>query len=233
MSRRGRVIAIDGPAGAGKSTVARTVAEKLDYTYIDTGAMYRAVARLVLQEGIDPARPGGDAAVARLAEAADIALRPAPGGSRVEVDGEDVTASLREPAVSEAVSYVAANPAVRARLAALQRDMARRGGVVMDGRDIGTVVLPFADVKIFLTASTEERARRRFAEAVEAGYKLSLDEVRRNIEQRDAIDSTRAVAPLRKAEDAVEIDSTSKTVEEVVEEILHLVRSEEDSSCTE
>lgn len=232
VKQRKHVIAIDGPAGAGKSTVARTLAQTLGYTYIDTGAMYRAVAWLVLREGIDPSDPDQEEAVGRLADAAEVALRPDADGNRVEVDGKDVTGHLRGPDVTAAVSYVAANPAVRDRLAALQRAMAREGGVVMDGRDIGTVVLPFADVKVFLTASAEERARRRFEEGQVSGHGLSLDAVRRNIQQRDTIDSTRAAAPLRKAEDAVEIDSTSKTVDEVVAEILRLVRLEEGSSCT-
>lgn len=225
------VIAIDGPAGAGKSTVARTVAEKLGYTYIDTGAMYRAITWAVLQAGITPDDPATAEAVARIAAATEITLKPHPDGIRVYVDERDVTDVIRSPETSAAVSYVAANPRVRSRLLTLQRAMAEKGGVVMDGRDIGTVVLPGADLKVFLTASAEERARRRFRQLKGTKGSPSLASIRNNIEERDAIDSTRAVAPLRKADDGIEIDTTTLTIDEAVDAVLRLVNEKEDSSC--
>lgn len=228
--RQGLVIAVDGPAGAGKSTVARRVAAALNYLYIDTGAMYRAIALAVLEEGIGP---DDGAAVERLARGLDVELVPSAAGNRVLLGGRDVTERIRAPEVSAAVSQVAALPGVRRRMVQLQRRLAAGGGVVMDGRDIGTVVFPDADVKVFLTASAEERARRRWLELRAAGHAPSLDDIRANIESRDRLDSTRDVAPLRKAEDAVEIDTTDKTVDEVVDQVLELVRKELDSCSTE
>lgn len=232
MVRRKCVIAIDGPAGAGKSTVARTVAQKLGYVYIDTGAMYRALTWAVLQEHIDPSSPETAAAVARLAMRTKVTLAPGPKGNRVFVDGADVTDEIRAPDTSAAVSYVAANVQVRDRLVSLQRAMAKQGGVVVDGRDIGTVVLPGADVKIFLTASVEERARRRFEELRATEHEQSLEDITTNITRRDEIDSNRAVAPLRKADDAVEVDTTEKTIDEAVAVVLQQVRSKEGFTCT-
>lgn len=228
--RQGLVIAVDGPAGAGKSTVARRVAAALNYLYIDTGAMYRAIALAVLEEGVGP---DDGAAVERLARGLDVELVPSAAGNRVLLEGRDVTERIRAPEVSAAVSQVAALPGVRHRMVQLQRRLAAGGGVVMDGRDIGTVVFPDADVKVFLTASAEERARRRWLELRAAGHAPSLDDIRANIESRDRLDSTRDVAPLRKAEDAVEIDTTDKTVDEVVDQVLELVRKELDSCSTE
>ncbi|MFS8523947.1 MAG: (d)CMP kinase [Limnochordales bacterium] len=228
--RQGLVIAVDGPAGAGKSTVARRVAAALNYLYIDTGAMYRAIALAVLEEGVGP---DDGAAVERLARGLDVELVPSAAGNRVLLEGRDVTERIRAPEVSAAVSQVAALPGVRRRMVQLQRRLAAGGGVVMDGRDIGTVVFPDADVKVFLTASAEERARRRWLELRAAGHAPSLDDIRANIESRDRLDSTRDVAPLRKAEDAVEIDTTDKTVDEVVDQVLELVRKELDSCSTE
>lgn len=228
--RQGLVIAVDGPAGAGKSTVARRVAAALNYLYIDTGAMYRAIALAVLEEGVGP---DDGAAVERLARGLDVELVPSAAGNRVLLGGRDVTDRIRAPEVSAAVSQVAALPGVRRRMVQLQRRLAAGGGVVMDGRDIGTVVFPDADVKVFLTASAEERARRRWLELRAAGHAPSLDDIRANIESRDRLDSTRDVAPLRKAENAVEIDTTDKTVDEVVDQVLELVRKELDSCSTE
>lgn len=223
MERAGLVIAIDGPAGAGKSTVARTVARSLGYLYIDTGAMYRAVTLAVLQAGI---HPEDRAAVERIAADVTIELTPSPTGNRVLLNGDDVTERIRTPEVSDAVSPVAAVPGVRRHMLEKQRQLAARGAVVMDGRDIGTVVLPDADVKLFLTASAAERAERRWRELQAAGHHETLDAIRRNIEARDRLDATRSVAPLRKAPDAIEIDTTEKAVDAVVAEVLSLVRKE-------
>jgi len=214
-------IAIDGPAGAGKSTVARKVAAALGYVYVDTGAMYRAVALRCLELGVDVSDPE---AVARAARAMEVRLEPAGGEPKVFVDGADVTEAIREPRVGEAVSLVAQVPEVREVLVELQRRMGERGGIVMDGRDIGTVVLPSADVKIFLTAAEEERAARRHAELVARGERVAYEEVLDALRRRDALDRTRAVSPLVKADDAVEVDSTGRPVESVVAEILELCR---------
>lgn len=215
------VIAIDGPAGAGKSTVARRVADALQYAYIDTGAMYRALTLAVLRADIDPAAAEG---VAPLARRTDIEISPGPKGNRIWLDGEDVTDRLRDPRVSAAVSAVAAHGAVRDRMLQLQRQLGEKGGIVMDGRDIGTVVLPDADTKIFLTASVDARARRRWQQLRDAGHKVELQSIRHNIETRDALDSERDVAPLRQAADAIRIDTTHRTVDEVVDEVLRIAR---------
>ena len=213
-------MAIDGPAGAGKSTVAKAVAERLNIMYVDTGAMYRAVALKCLRESVD-VRDAHE--VERAARTADVRLKQAEGG-RLEVylDGENVTEEIRSQAVGDAVSLVSAVPAVREVLVAVQRRMAKEGGVVMDGRDIGTVVLPDADVKVFLTASLEERARRRHRELAASGAPATLDAVMASIRERDERDSSRSLSPLRRAEDAVLIDTTGKPVEQVVAEILAL-----------
>ena len=208
-----RVIAIDGPAGSGKSTVARAVAERLGLEYLDTGAMYRAVAFAVLRAGGDPADAAFAASVART-----IALEVEPG--RVAVDGADATVEIRGPAVTRAVSAVAANPDVRAELVARQRDWAaRRGGGVLEGRDIGTVVFPDAELKVYLTAEPDERALRRAREAVDLDY----DAVAADLTRRDRIDSTRRADPLTAAEDAVRIDTTGLSVAEVVAAVTGLL----------
>ena len=204
-----RVIAIDGPAGAGKSTVAKIVAEKLGYTYIDTGAMYRGVAWKTLRDDKD----APDEAILRAVRDIDVRLACTKSGTRVTVDGTDVTAEIRTPA--------ALGP-VREKMVELQRAMAADGAVVMDGRDIGTNVLPNADVKIFLTASVEERARRRYDEMVAKGYAVDFDELKDEIASRDKQDSERAISPLRQAEDAVLLDSTALSIDDVVARILEL-----------
>ena len=213
-----RVIAIDGPAGAGKSTVAKIVAEKLGYTYIDTGAMYRGVAWKTLRDDKD----APDEAILRAVRDIDVRLACTERGTRVTVDGTDVTAEIRTPEVTHIVSRVAALGPVREKMVELQRAMAVDGAVVMDGRDIGTNVLPNADVKIFLTASVEERARRRYDEMVAKGYAVDFDELKDEIAARDKQDSERAISPLRQAEDAVLLDSTALSIDEVVARILEL-----------
>ena len=213
-----RVIAIDGPAGAGKSTVAKIVAEKLGYTYVDTGAMYRGVAWKTLRDDKD----APDEAILRAVQGIDVRLACTERGTRVTVDGTDVTAEIRTPEVTHIVSRVAALGPVREKMVELQRAMAADGAVVMDGRDIGTNVLPNADVKIFLTASVEERARRRYDEMVAKGYAVDFDELKDEIAARDKQDSERAISPLRQAEDAVLLDSTALSIDEVVARILEL-----------
>ena len=213
-----RVIAIDGPAGAGKSTVAKIVAEKLGYTYIDTGAMYRGVAWKTLRDD----KEATDEAILRAVRDIDVRLACTERGTRITVDGADVTAEIRTPEVTHIVSRVAALGPVREKMVELQRAMATDGAVVMDGRDIGTNVLPNADVKIFLTASVEERARRRYDEMVAKGYAVDFDELKDEIASRDKQDSERAISPLRQAEDAVLLDSTALSIDEVVARILEL-----------
>jgi cytidylate kinase len=217
---KGLVIAIDGPVGAGKSTVAKLVARKLGYLYVDTGAMYRAVALKALRLGMDINDP---IVMAMLAEATDIQLQQQGDGSvRVFLDGEDVTEAIRTPEVSEASSIVSAHEGVRKVLAERQKAMAKLGGVVMEGRDIQTVIAPDAEVKIFLTASLEERAKRRWLELQQKGISVNYEEVLQEVKERDERDKTRAIAPLRKAPDAVEIDTTGITPEEVAEKIVKL-----------
>lgn len=206
------LVAIDGPAGSGKSTVARTVAGRLGAAYLDTGAMYRSVALAALERGVDPT--DGEA-LAKLAGALDIEV-----GERVLVDGVDATTAIRGPAVTAVVSAVSAHPPVRAEMVRRQRRWAEaHGGGVLEGRDIGSVVFPHADVKVFLTASEEERARRRQRDEDAPDVKA----VAADISRRDTIDSTRAASPLRPADDAVVIDTTGRTVDEVVDEVLGLL----------
>ena len=211
------VVAIDGPAGAGKSTVAQLAAKKLGYTYIDTGAMYRAVAWKVLQQ-----HEVTDERILEVIRDIDVDLQYAEGKTTVTVDGEDVSAAIRTPEVSAVVSRVAALGPVRAKMVDLQRKMAKRGAVLMDGRDIATNVLPHADVKIFLTASIEERARRRWKEMKEKGYDIALDTLKKDIAARDKADSEREISPLVQADDAVLLDTTGLSIDEVVARILDL-----------
>lgn len=213
-------VAIDGPMGAGKGTVARLVARRLGYRYVDTGAMYRAVAWKALREGVDLDDPEAVASVARRAR---VRLEPEGDGLRVWCDGEDVTEAIRSVEVSAAVGRVAANPAVRAVLTERQRELARGGGVVMEGRDIGTVVLPEAEVKVFLEAPLDERARRRYEELRSRGEPVSWEAVRELVRRDDEMARGRPTAPLRRADDAVVVDTAGRSPEEVAEEIVRLV----------
>ncbi len=215
-------IAIDGPAGAGKSTIARQVARRENLIYIDTGAMYRAMSLLMLQNGI----PLNDAEkIGQECSRAQIDISYENGEQAVFLNGENVDAFLREERVGNAASAVSAVPRVRERLVQLQRELAASADVVMDGRDIGTVVLPDADLKIYLTASSRVRAERRYRELQEKGIEADLKTIQRDIEERDHRDMTRETSPLRQAEDAVVIDSSMMTVDEVIQNILDLIQS--------
>ena len=213
-------IAIDGPSGAGKSTVARQVAKRLGYLYVDTGALYRAIGLHAVRTGV--CLQDADAIAASLA-GLTLSLKFVDGEQRVFVGEQDVTEYIRTPEVSMAASAVSAVPKVREFLFSLQQDLARRNNVVMDGRDIGTVILPHAQVKIFLTASVETRARRRQLQLEQAGEPISYERLVQEIQQRDTNDTNRASAPLRQAEDAVLLDSSDLTFEQTVEAVLALI----------
>lgn len=217
-----KVIAIDGPAGAGKSTIAKAIAQKLAYTYIDTGAMYRAVALAALRAGVAVDDAAGLEAIAA---AADIDMQMQSGANRIFLNGEDVTDAVRRPEVGAAASPVSAVGGVREHLVAAQRKLAGRGGVVMDGRDIGTVVLPAADCKIFLTADLDERVERRYAELVAKGLSTTREEVREDISTRDWRDTHRENSPLKQADDAVLLDSTGMTIDEVLAKVSELAEA--------
>lgn len=211
-------IAIDGPAAAGKSTVAKIVAKRLGYVYIDTGAMYRAFTYAVIKAGLDPKDEGASCS---LIGKVDIELTE---DGRVFCNGEDVSKPIRENEVSSNVSYIASYKAIRLELIKLQRDLAAKQNVVMDGRDIGSYVLPNAQVKIFQIASVETRAKRRYDENLSKGIKTSLEEVEANVRQRDYIDSHRDFDPLMKDKDAVELDTSAMSIDEVVEAILSITK---------
>ena len=215
------IVAIDGPAGAGKSTVAKRLAKELGYTYMDTGAMYRAFALKAARDGID--LENEDALRAALA-ATNIELHEDAGGPRVVLDGRDVAGEIRTPELSQSASKVSALKPVRERMVELQRAMGARGGIVAEGRDIGTVVFPGAEVKVFLTAGSDERARRRFAELKGNGKGVTLEETVAEMEERDRRDREREYAPLRQADDAIAIDSTGMTVDEVLERIMKEIK---------
>jgi len=221
------VVTIDGPAGSGKSTTARLVAERLGWLYLDTGAMYRALALKVLKKGIsleDAER------ISQLAKEVKIELVPSPQGLKVFLDGEEVTKEIRTPEVDRAVSPVCEIKAVRDVLARLQRKFGEKGDLVTDGRDQGTVVFPDADVKFYLTASLEERAKRRKKDQEGKGIFLSMEEVIRGIKERDRRDSEREHSPLRPAEDAIVVDTTHMSIEEQVEYVLTVIRQKRDFS---
>lgn len=221
--RKKIAIAIDGPAGAGKSTIAKKIAQRLNYVYVDTGAMYRSVALKALRTGADLA---DEVEMSLLAEKTVIALKPdsvhGVYTNKVYVDGEEVTEEIRSPLVSQNVSRVAKISGVREALVRQQRKMANLGGIVMDGRDIGTVVLPEAELKVYLTASIEERASRRYQEMREKGYEVNLADLQSEIAQRDKADMEREHSPLRQADDAVFLDTTDYTIAEAEAEIIKL-----------
>jgi cytidylate kinase len=222
-------IAIDGPAGSGKSTVAKTVAKRLGYTYIDTGAMYRAAACASLQRDI----PVEDAeAVVGLTNQLSMRFETADDTQKLYVDNTDVSEAIRTPEVTRLSSPVSAIPGVRVRLVEMQREMGKHGGVVMEGRDIGTVVFPNAEIKVFMTASAEERAKRRCNEMLAKGLHADLGEVAAQMRERDLRDSTRQHSPLTQAEDAVRIDTDGMSIEDVVETVLKLHDERVKELCT-
>lgn len=217
------IVAIDGPSGAGKSTLAKRVAKELRFTYLDTGAIYRALALKILRRRVDL---NDTAALSAIVQDSDIDLRGRDGQLQVILDGEDVSALIRTPEVSQMASKASAIPMVRHRLLDLQRELGRRGNVVAEGRDIGTVVFPDAQVKIYLDASIEERARRRCHELRAADREVSLAETISEMKERDKRDSERDIAPLRKADDALAVDSSGLTADAVAEKVLQLIKSE-------
>jgi cytidylate kinase len=224
---KGLQVAIDGPASSGKSTVAKIIAKRFGYVYCDTGAMYRSVTWAALENGIgvsDTKR------VIDLARRIKITFEPGQPDQRVFVDGHEVTKDIRTEKIAANVSAVAAIPEVRAQMVEQQRQIAQAGGIVMDGRDIGTTVLPDAQIKVFLVASAHERARRRYEENLQKGLATqSLDELEAAIKLRDQKDSTRKVSPLTQAEDAILIDTTSLTIDQVVDEISALIKKNQDN----
>ncbi|CAH0274243.1 Cytidylate kinase [Peribacillus frigoritolerans] len=213
-------VAIDGPAAAGKSTVAKIVAEKFNYIYVDTGAMYRAITYKALNQKI---LLNDEQALSEVLINTEIELRPSENGQLVFLDNEDVTAQIRNNEVTGSVSEVAKHRSIREELVRRQQILGENGGVVMDGRDIGTHVLPNAEVKVFLIASVDERAQRRHQENILKGFPSDIEKLREEIATRDKLDSEREISPLKKAADAIEIDTTSLSIQEVAESIMSLI----------
>lgn len=211
-------VAIDGPAAAGKSTIAKAVAKILNFVYIDTGAMYRAFTYAVIKRGLDPKNEKESCSIIK-----DVTIDLLDNGT-VLCNDEDVTRVIREKEVSSNVSYIASYKDIRLALVEMQRAMARSKNVIMDGRDIGTYVLPDADVKIYQIASVEKRAERRYLEAKEKGINMSYEDVLKDVQTRDHIDSSRAFAPLKQADDAIALDTSDLTIEEVVNEVLRIIK---------
>ena len=214
-------VAIDGPAGAGKSTIAKLVAKEKGFIYVDTGAMYRGLAIHFLNQGI---QADETEKVIKACQDAEVTIRYESGIQQVYLNGANITSRLRDEEVGNMASMTSAIPEVRAKLLELQQNLARTQNVIMDGRDIGTCVLPNADVKIFLTASVETRAKRRYEELMAKGVPCNLDEIESDIRERDYRDMTREIAPLKQAEDAVKVDSSYMTIPEVVDKIVELCR---------
>ncbi len=216
------IIAIDGPAGAGKSTIAKLIAKQLGLVYIDTGAMYRAVGLKAKRNNIACSE---QEKIEEMLKNTEVELKNENGATAVYLDGENVSTEIRLPEISRMASDISAVPVVRYAMVEMQRSMANKTDTILDGRDIGTFVLPNADVKIFLTASVEERAERRYKELVARGENVKREDVRSDIEKRDYNDSHRALAPLKKADDATEVDTTGMTIDQVCEKIISLVRN--------
>lgn len=216
------IITIDGPAGSGKSTIAKMLAKELGYTYIDTGAMYRAVALMVKRKGIDPDNPD---AVVELMKKIQIDLKPAENGVRVFLNGEDVSKEIRTEEIGKIASKIARHSEVRKILVQMQRELGLKAkNVVIEGRDTGTVIFPDADIKFFFTASPEVRAERRFKELKEKGLDISYEEILKEIKERDHLDETRKDSPLRPAEDAIIIDTTGKSLSDVFQDVLKIIK---------
>ncbi len=213
-------IAIDGPAASGKSTTARLVAHELGFLYVDTGAMYRAVTLAVLEQGIDP---GNTAAITRLAEKLEINQTSHGTETHTHLNGRDVSADIRMPAVTAVISQISSDPVLRRIMVEKQRGMAARGNVVMEGRDIGTVVIPDAEIKIFMKATLGERARRRLLELNGSGVKTTLKEIKADISRRDALDASRVNSPLKAASDAIILDTSLMSIDEQVKFVIELV----------
>ena len=216
------IIAIDGPAGAGKSTIAKLIAKQLGLVYIDTGAMYRAVGLKAKRNNIACSE---QEKIEEMLKNTEVELKNENGATAVYLDGENVSTEIRLPEISRMASDISAVPVVRYAMVEMQRSMANKTDTILDGRDIGTFVLPNADVKIFLTASVEERAERRYKELIARGENVKREDVRSDIEKRDYNDSHRALAPLKKADDATEVDTTGLTINQVCEKIISLVRN--------
>ncbi len=216
------IIAIDGPAGCGKSTIAKMIAKKLGYTYIDTGAMYRAVALKLKRENVNP---DDLKAVLKVMEDTDIQLKPAENGVKVFLDGEDVSDQIRTEEIGKIASQIARYPQVRKVLVKMQRHLGEKAkNAVIEGRDAGTVIFPDADVKIFLTAKPEVRAERRYKELKEKGLDVSYEEILKQVKERDYLDETRKDSPLKPAEDAVIIDTSNKSIEQVFNEVMEVIK---------
>lgn len=231
MKKKGLIIAIDGPAAVGKSTMGKLIARELGFTYIDTGAIYRAITWKVLKNNIDK---NDENMISDLVVNICITIENANNNSlkdyyHIFVDGENVTEKIRNPKIDQHVSQIARLPKIRKHLIQLQRKFAEKGNIVMEGRDIGSVILPEADIKLYFTASEEERIMRRYKELIDKGYNVDRKEVKKQIVQRDEIDSKRKYAPLIKAKDAIVIDSTDKSIEETKHEILRIIKKH--SNC--
>lgn len=226
--KKGLIIAIDGPAASGKSTTAQFLAEKLGYVYIDTGAMYRACALKAKKMGIDI---NDEESIRELLDNIDIRIENHHSKNRIFLDGEDVSEDIRADDISALASAISAIPAVRYKMVELQRKMGEKGGVILDGRDIGTFVFPSAEVKFFLTASPEVRAKRRWLELKQKGINKDFSEVLADLVKRDNNDSQRALAPLKKADDAIEVDTSNITIEEQTDYLYQIIRSRMEEEC--